>query len=438
MNDYKFGSYLMGLRKGLRLSQKDLAEKLNISNKAISKWENGAAKPGIEKLKALSNIFGVSVDEIINNFNPKEDKKIYKIVITGGPCSGKSTALSWVQENFSKQGYTVIIVAESATELILSGVAPWTCETSYEFQKTLLKLQIEKEKIYNEISNKMFNSDKVLLVYDRGMLDTKIYLEDYEFDHLLKEMNLTEVEVRDNYDGVFHLVSAAKGAEEFYTLENNKARTETPEEAREKDDRGIEVWAGHPHFRIIDNKQGFEEKMRQLIREISALLGEPQPLEVERKFLIDMPNIVLLEETKACKKIEIIQTYLKSENGEEIRLRQRGQAGSYIYTKTIKKNIGGGVRFEFEDRLNEKQYLSLLMEADVTKRQIRKTRYCLVYENQYLEIDIYPFWKDKAILEIELNSIEDKIKLPKFIKVVKEVTNDEQYSNFNLSKNNEL
>ena len=34
-------------------------------------------------------------------------------------------------------------------------------------------------------------------------------------------------------------------------------------------------------------------------------------------------------------------------------------------------------------------------------KQIRKTRYCLTYKNQYFEIDIYPFWNDKAILEIE-------------------------------------
>lgn len=438
MNDFEFGNYICSLRKKLKMSQKALSEKLNVSNKAISKWETGASKPTIERLSELSKIFGVPLDELVNKGKQNKNKKIVRIVITGGPCSGKSTALSWIQENFTKQGYTVIIVAESATELILSGVAPWTCETSYEFQKTLLKLQKEKEAIYNDIAQKMFNAEKVLLVYDRGLLDTKIYLEDYEFDALLKEMGLTEVDVRDNYDGVFHLVSAAKGAEEYYTLENNKARTETIEEARIKDDRGIEVWAGHPHFRIIDNKSGFEEKMKKLIAEISALIDEPMPYEIERRYLIEMPSIQKLEENKACKKVEIIQTYLKSPTGEEVRLRQRGQGESYIYTKTTKKQIGRGKRFEFEERLDERQYLRLLMDADVTKKQIRKTRYCLVYENQYFEIDIYPFWTDKAILEIELNSIEDKITFPKCLKIIKEVTEDKRYSNASLAVSNEI
>lgn len=438
MNNFEFGNYICSLRKSINLSQKELSEKLNVSNKAISKWENGSSMPSLARLKALSELFGVPMEELLACGKNRKEKKIIKIVITGGPCSGKSTALSWVQQNFTKQGYTVIIVAESATELILSGVAPWTTETSYEFQKTLLKLQIEKEKIYNEICAKMYNSDKVLLVYDRGMLDTKIYLEDYEFETLLKEMNLTEVDVRDNYDGVFHLVSAAKGAEEFYTLENNKARTETIEEARQKDDRGIEVWAGHPHFRIIDNEAGFEEKMKKLMAEISSLLGEPKPLEIERKFLIEKPNINKLLSIKACKKVEIIQTYLKSNEDEEVRVRQRGCDGSYIYTKTVKKEIGKGKRFEFEERIDEKKYISLLMDADTNRKAIRKTRFCLVYLNQYFEIDLYPFWQDKAIVEIEVKNITDKIKMPKFIKVIKEVTDDNRFSNAALAVNSDI
>ncbi len=50
--------------------------------------------------------------------------EIIKIVITGGPCVGKSTAMSWVQDTFTKMGYTVLFVPETATELITGGVAP--------------------------------------------------------------------------------------------------------------------------------------------------------------------------------------------------------------------------------------------------------------------------------------------------------------------------
>lgn len=70
--------------------------------------------------------------------------EISKIVITGGPCAGKSTAMSWIQNALSRMGYRVLFVPETATELISGGVAPWTCGTNAEYQKCQLKLQIEK------------------------------------------------------------------------------------------------------------------------------------------------------------------------------------------------------------------------------------------------------------------------------------------------------
>ena len=76
----------------------------------------------------------------------------------------------------------------------------------------------------------------------------------------------------------------------------------------------------------------------------------------------------------------------------------------------------------------------MLMNADTTRRQIRKDRYCLTYETQYFEIDVYPFWDDQAIAEIELSREDAEIKFPKEIKVIKEVTDDENYKNASLAR----
>ncbi len=359
--------------------------------------------------------------------------ELTKIVITGGPCAGKSTALSRIQEEFTELGYTVLFVSETATELINGGVAPWTCKTSDEFQKLLMKLQIEKERIF-ELSANVMSSEKVLIVCDRGMLDNKAYMSQEAFVNTLKELNLNEIEIRDNYDAVFHLVTAADGAEEFYTTENNSARTETSEQAIILDRKLLSSWTGHPHFRVIDNSTAFENKIKKLIAEISSFLGEPEPLEIERKFLIEYPDIDWLENSPNCKKIEIIQTYLKSGENEEVRVRQRGMNGNYIYFKTIKRKVDDLKRIEIEKRLSKDEYLTLLMEADTEKRQIRKNRYCLMDNNQYFEIDVYPFWNDKAILEIELSDENTEIVFPERIKIIKEVTDDENYKNASLAK----
>lgn len=359
--------------------------------------------------------------------------EITKIVITGGPCAGKSTAMSRIQNAFTQMGYVVLFVPETATELITGGVAPWTCGSNLEFQSCQVKLQIEKEKIFEKAAKSM-DAQKVLIVCDRGVIDNKAYMTDSEFSSVLNEINGSEVELRDTYDAVFHLVTAAKGAQKFYTTANNEARTETVDEAARMDDKLISVWTGHPHFRVIDNSTDFDNKMKRLIAEISSFLGEPEPYEIERKYLIEYPDTKWLEGNPNCHKVEIIQTYLNSSNDDEVRVRQRGENGNYVYFQTIKKKVTDLKRIEIEKKLSQEEYLSLLMNADTTKRQIRKNRYCLTYNNQYFEIDIYPFWNDKAIAEIELSDENTPVVFPKEIKVIKEVTDDMAYKNASLAE----
>lgn len=278
---------------------------------------------------------------------------------------------------------------------------------------------------------------KILIVCDRGLMDNSAYMSDEEFSIIASENNSSEVEFRDCYDAVFHLVTAAKGAEEFYITSNNQARRESAKEAAELDDRLIAAWTGHPHFRIIDNSTDFEGKMKRLISGIAAFLGEPGPYEIERKFLIEYPDVKMLESLPNCHRVELIQTYLKSVGGDEVRLRQRGEADSYIYYKTVKRIVSSIKSFETESRLSQREYAKLLMEADTSLHQIRKTRYCLTFHSQYFEIDIYPFWNDKAVVEIELTDEKQKIEFPSFLHIIREVTEDDSYRNAALAKKTE-
>ena len=139
-------------------------------------------------------------------------------------------------------------------------------------------------------------------------------------------------------------------------------------------------------------------------------------------------------ETSRCERVDIIQTYLKSEPDEEMRVRQRGSDGHYVYYQTVKKAVTGLKRIEIEQRLTKEEYLCLLMQADPDMRQIRKDRYCLTYDNQYFEIDVYPFWKDKAIVEIELREETQEIRFPEQLRVIREVTDDDAYKNSSLAK----
>jgi CYTH domain-containing protein len=276
-------------------------------------------------------------------------------------------------------------------------------------------------------------NDKILIVCDRGELDNKAYMSDEEFANVLEFLGKSEVELRDNYDAVFHLVTAAKGAEEFYSLENNDARYETAEEAAVLDDKFIEAWTGHPHFRVIDNRSGFEGKMRRLMREISYFLGELAPYEIERKFLVEYPDLEWLESLPNCEKVEISQTYLRSDPDEEIRIRRRGSGETSMYYLTEKRLDGKHVKLRTQRRLNAGEYHMLKMQANPRSREITKSRYCLTYAGQYLEIDVYPCWNDQAIVEIELTSEHAAVELPEQLHVIREITGDPQYRNASIA-----
>lgn len=66
LNSIKVGNFIMNRRKGLGLTQQQLADKLNVSFQAISKWENGSTYPSIEILKDLATVLEVSADEILS------------------------------------------------------------------------------------------------------------------------------------------------------------------------------------------------------------------------------------------------------------------------------------------------------------------------------------------------------------------------------------
>lgn len=135
--------------------------------------------------------------------------------------------------------YRPRLIPETATELITGGIAPWTLESNLDYQLCQIKLQLEKEKIFAEGAEKLFGRYKVLVVCDRGAMDNKAYMTETEFANVLRLLGRSETELRDGYDAVFHFVTAAKGAMDFYTTANNGARTETAEEATRADDRLI-------------------------------------------------------------------------------------------------------------------------------------------------------------------------------------------------------
>ncbi len=351
---------------------------------------------------------------------------ITKIVVTGGVCGGKTTALASIRTSFTRLGYKVITVPEPATEFKTNGILPWECATGEEYQWCQMKVQITTEHAFERAARGM-DDEKILIVCDRGMLDNKYYMTADEFQRVIADLGYTEAQLRDSYDAVFHLVTAAKGAEEYYTNDNNAARHETLEEAAAMDDGFIEAWAAHHHLRIIDNSTDFEGKMDRLIREISYVLGEEAPRQTKRSFIVAYPDLAALEAVPGCERVEISQTYLSSDPDTEVRVRKIGSEGWNTFYLTEKRIEGARKRLVRRQRLTLREYENILGQADPARRELTRTRYCLPYQGQCFELDIYPQWDDQAILHIELVSADVEVNFPPGIEIIREVTDDPAY-----------
>jgi len=158
------------------------------------------------------------------------------------------------------------------------------------------------------------------------------------------------------------------------------------------------------------------------------------PLEIERSFLIRYPDVELLD-ALCFSKSQITQTYLVNTDGDSSsRIRMRNERGRLEYPKPEKKRVSDMTRGEIEESISAGEYDRLLKSADPGLKTIYKTRWRIEYNGLVLEVDVFPFWRDRAALEIELKSEEQEYGIPDYIEVIKEVTSDRRYTNRALAK----
>jgi CYTH domain-containing protein len=229
--------------------------------------------------------------------------------------------------------------------------------------------------------------------------------------------------------------TTAIGAEEFYTLANNSARRESPEEARELDGRTFAAWKRHYHPRLIGNETDFATKKRRVLEEICVVIGHPKPLEYERKFVIKKFNP--RDITVPYSVSEIYQYYLRPRStGVECRIRSRQDEDGTVFYLTEKVDMGRGMRSEKEIVLSPDEYSRLLSEVDTSMGGIRKIRFCFFWKGRFFEADIFISHRGLCTVEVECMTfnINDKIEFPPFFKVIEEVTGKKEYSNYHISR----
>ena len=361
--------------------------------------------------------------------------EIKKIVLTGGPCAGKTTALVKITEYFSGFGYKVFNVPEVPTIYSTAGWNYLTPNRSlyYQGERAILETQLALENQFVRLAEVC--KKPVLIVCDRGTMDISAYIQPEEWDEITAMAGTSPNELLERYDAVLHLVSAADGAEQYYTTATNATRYEQANEeglqiARMLDKKIIKAWTGHPHLRVINNHDDFEAKLNRVLNEISKVVGLPQPPHEERVYRIAMTG-----EIPECFESRITQTYLVAEPGSEVRLRRREwSGGKVVNVHRSKKRISDTEVIETERQVDNNLYEQMLQQADPYRQTIRKRRQSFIWKGQFFQIDTFlsPV-SDLIVMETKGVAEQETVNFPPFIKVLEDVTGKRTYYNYNIA-----
>lgn len=158
------------------------------------------------------------------------------------------------------------------------------------------------------------------------------------------------------------------------------------------------------------------------------------PIEIERKYIIEIPDEEKMRICNGYTMSEIVQIYIESQSRVTHRVRSRKANGKTVYTETKKIRIDKMSSYEDEKEISEREFLSLSNNIKKGTVPIEKARHTFDYLGQTFEVDVYPEWKKSCIMETELESRESRVEIPDFIKIIKEVTGDKAYSNASMAK----
>ena len=356
-------------------------------------------------------------------------KDILKIVITGGPCAGKTTAMTRLQKFLEGEGYHVIICDETARWLIESGFKPFGPNTIelLSFQDAILEYQLLKENFWFErIQNS--SAEKLAILFDRGILDNRAYLKPGEFEELAKQRGITEDEILARYNMVIHLVSTAVDKPDAYIVDGT--RTEPIEVAVALDEKTMKTWEKHPNHPIINNNCSFDEKIEKVIDEIRRYL-KIRKNKNRRKYLIKGIIFEKLEQTP----VEIIKLQFRKFLGYD------NNGITHIYTETIDNEVRPSWSFTETYRINDGEEIT--KERPISREEYNSA--LRTTENEILEKTRYIFiTPDRRIFRMDVNhsgynfstvEVDDAKALPAIFRNAIDITGNESFKDENLLKN---
>lgn len=285
---------------------------------------------------------------------------IFKIAFTGGPCALKTTTINKVKEKLNEDGYYVIVVPETAAELIKAGILPNSDEKhTSRFQELVLEKQLNKETIAEEYAKllKDNNTDLIkdkkgiIILYDRSIMDNRAYLSYEGYNKLLNNYNINELTNLNKFDLVLDLISTATLKPEFYALDG--VRYETVEEAAYRDMLTSSAWLLHKNLKVVKPTEKEEDKINIVLNHIYDLINGKQNNNLKVYDVNDEETNFSNYNNDNSRSINIKTVHLKSFDGRKFVIDKQSYNNHNLFIKTeyIKGNIPKSNEISREDYL---------------------------------------------------------------------------------------
>jgi len=273
----------------------------------------------------------------------------FVVVLTGGPCAGKTSAMAFLRDRLSKRGFQVLTVPENATHFLANSEgfqAEWAGKPAQvEMQRIFLEYQISQEESFKAFA-KLHPTKQSILLLDCCTLNSKVYLSDEQWKQVLAlpgHSQLTEQQLFTRYDLVIHMVSCAfEGLYEWGPGSNNPGRYHSPEEAKECDKRSLDVFANHPQVRVVPHFPDFDSKMQQVLQflndafHIDGLTGRRHRQQVRIK---DPAGLAAVAAQATSTSFIVTSTFLDDQM--ERSLRRRATVPTKVWLENFRKLATG-------------------------------------------------------------------------------------------------
>jgi predicted ATPase len=335
----------------------------------------------------------------------------HRIVVTGGPCGGKSTVLDRLREACST---TIRVMPEFASMLLEQGAASHiereddASETWSEYvNRTILPAQTAVEDAHLCVARENGNS---AVIFDRGLLDPAAYLPGGKDD--LADRH--ELDLRKRYTMIVHLESVACVSKAKYDRLRARARYDAADRAKERDYALREAYCEHPNWQFVSAEGGMDAVTQRVLR----LVGPLTDGAVERKWRLPALTASFLQTIVSAPSESIEQHCLHTASDSELRV-QSIRGGE---CEIASKSDDGRTRWA---RPIPRSVFEMLV-GRTDHPMTLKTRYSVRDGATALEIDIYSRPDNLITIECLFPSVAAAAayQLPSWAKGAVEITED--------------